>query len=384
MAKKIGKPKVSIIKSLVTKIKVGINATVFKNPLSGVGKRLFNLLKELSTPEYPFEFILFTPVRIAVPKELAHLQVVVGKIRIESLWLHLELPSLLKKYQIEVFDAQWGGGLPFYWKKPTCQMITTFHDVLPLDFPEGHSWLQKKAFESRLRNNLNYADVVVTVSDWSASRLKHYFPYVATKLKIFPNGVDQAFVPRTQGPEFVDKDLDAILYLGGFNQRKNVERLFELWKELGPQAPKLHLVGKINAYATKNLLPLVNRYQLGEQVQFLGYVSEKELIARLQHGKALIYPSLQEGFGMPVLEAMACGLPVLAHNGGATLELVKDYPFKVPMTHLAEIKKGFESLVADTALRDQAVKKGLSIAESFRWKTIAKNYAECYSLGNRA
>jgi glycosyltransferase involved in cell wall biosynthesis len=264
------------------------------------------------------------------------------------------------------------------------RVVVTLHDTLALAhpelvFPKGKGRLAWKAKEHAA---VAWADRIVTVSEASRRDLIAWFRLPQDRVRVITEGPDAAFRPRP-GPEGVevlrrygvDPDHRYWIYVGGLSPHKNLARLIEAFARLGPDE-RLILVGDFgDVFHTHvpELRAIVERLGLGEQVRFTGFVSDDDLAYLLTRAYALVFPSLMEGFGLPAVEAMACGTPVVASTAGSLPEVVCDAGVLVDPVDVGAIAAGMRSLLEDRALRDRLATLALARADLFTWDAAARS-----------
>ncbi len=367
---------------MTKKITVGINGTVFKNPVTGVAKRLIYLILATKKKNPFIDFIIFSPYPFFV-EELKKIPRVIKKnILGEWCWIHFTLPRLLAKKQVAIFDSIWGGGIPFISPaKRSYSIVVTYHDFIPSDkLQEKNTFFASLiiAFlNKRIQKNLEAADKVILVAPDVLRKLNFYFKHlppktltgIKNKVVISPNGIDSLAPP--QKTEMVKVRGKAIknyfLYVGGFNSRKNVPTLIKAYKSYATKTTKpvtLILVGKENTFFQKAIYPQIKNQK---NIISLGYLLEKELMTFYQKAKLLFYPSLKEGFGMPPLEALANNCPaVVDHN----LPL---NDWKLKGLHPVDMKNPNE--ITDFMLGKKKIEQPQkSQLNEFKWDNIAKKY----------
>jgi glycosyltransferase involved in cell wall biosynthesis len=243
-----------------------------------------------------------------------------------------------------------------------------FHDHADCFAPSFAAWL--KYLVPRLARR---AQRVITVSHYSAERICEVCDIDREKITVVYNGVDAKFVAvEPQRVAAVRKHLNLpaqyVLCVGSLEPRKNLRRLLQAWNRLGPAKDglKLVLVGALSNVFRKETLPAV-----GSDVVFAGYIADDDLPAVYAGAEAFVYPSLYEGFGLPVLEAMACGAPVVCSETTSLPEVTGAAAIAVDPLDVAAIASGLLRLLEDSRLRQSLRAAGMSRARSFTWDRAA-------------
>jgi glycosyltransferase involved in cell wall biosynthesis len=373
---------------------------------TGVGAYTWNLVRRLPAAAPDLELVAwYLDVRAALGIDRRpHLFADVGapnlverRLPIPSRWfdrvaLRLDLPRLEWMVRFDVLFA------PNFVPPPTRSraVVLTIHDLAFHRFPETAPMATRR-WLGRLGSALREASQVIVVSERTRADLSEAYPAAAARLAdrmtVVPLGVDPA-VFRTADPAAVEAvrgrfaiDGPVLLSLGGIEPRKNLPALLDAFAAL-PEAvrPVLVIAGPVAPWNPEGwalvrpaleALPRTVR----ERVVVTGYVSEEEKVALLGGAEALVYPSLYEGFGLPVIEAMACGTAVLTSNVGALPETAGDAALLVDPHDTEEIAAGIERLLTDDALRDRLREAGRVRAASFSWDETARRTAEVLRRG---
>jgi glycosyltransferase involved in cell wall biosynthesis len=264
--------------------------------------------------------------------------------------------------------------------------IVTVHDLGYLYFPAAHPWQQRVYLDLSTRWNARVAAHVLVDSEITQRDLVARYGVPADKITVAYPGVDPALAPVRDpdriaavrarygiaGPYF--------LYLGTLQPRKNLARLIEayaLWRErhaVDP-APQLVLAGK-RGWLYAALFEQVERLGLAGQVVFPGYVPEAEKPALLSGALAFLFPSLYEGFGLPVLEAQACGCPVVASTTSSLPEVAGEAALLVDPVDVGAIVRALARLADDVALRRRLVAQGRENVKRFSWQRCGRVVAD--------
>jgi glycosyltransferase involved in cell wall biosynthesis len=269
--------------------------------------------------------------------------------------------------------------LPLATKVPG---VVTVHDLSFVRMPEKLR-LAKRLYLVRLcRASVAKAAHVIAVSQQTADDLIHYFGVKASKISVVPNGVASAFTPGdpTAIQDFrVAQGLPPrfLLYLGTLEPRKNLALLVKAFARWQAQASredrqvKLILAGAKGWFYTE-IFQLVTALGLEQSVLFPGFIGEADLPNWYRAAEGFVYPSLFEGFGLPVLEAMACGTPVLCSQIASLREVIGDSALTFAPHSEEELATGLALLIGQAALHDELRRKGLIRAQEFSWERTAQ------------
>lgn len=208
------------------------------------------------------------------------------------------------------------------------KLVATVHDLFSLVSDEFADEEFRKKKIARYRDIAERADVIICVSETTRRDLLRFFPEAETRTRVIYNGVDDHFYPRQADEvERIKKkygiDSDYILYVGALSIRKNVLRMFEAFRQAMRQAEgdiRFVAVGLLT-YGKERILEYLDAYNSDARILLPGYVPDEDLPALYSGAKAFLFATRYEGFGLPVLEAAACGVPVVTSNIGSTAEI---------------------------------------------------------------
>lgn len=265
----------------------------------------------------------------------------------------------------------------------TCPRIVTIHDVSFLRYPVAHDplWLAYARFF--VHQSARRADQIITVSKTAKREIMRAYGIPSRRVKVIYNGVSSGFrqLDQQEARAFVcaKYGLDPtpfVLSIGDLMPRKNLDRLIQAFAvfrgtETG-QSHQLLIVGGEERYAYKRrLMRLIDRLELSSVVHLVGYVPDREVPFFLNAAGLFVFVSLEEGFGLPPLEAMACGVPVVSSAVSAMSEVLNDAAFLVPPTEVEAIAQAMVSVTRDQDLRRELVVRGLRRASIFTWERAA-------------
>ena len=254
-----------------------------------------------------------------------------------------------------------GFNAPLFVVRP---YIFTVHDLNHIDRPENTSALKKLYYRLILRRACNKAFKILTVSEFSRQRILSWVKVPEERVVNIGNGVDPSFKPDVVAYE---PGYQYLLCVGNRKAHKNEVRVLTGFaKAIIPQNVCLVFTGNVS----EQLVKLSEQLGVLNRVFFVGHVRESDLPSLYKGAIALLFPSLYEGFGLPVIEAMACGTPVLTSNTTSLPEVAGDAALLVDPESIAEISSGIELLVNDEELRNSLSTKGLKQVQHFSWDTV--------------
>ncbi|MHB9053012.1 MAG: glycosyltransferase family 4 protein [Thermoleophilia bacterium] len=266
-----------------------------------------------------------------------------------------------------------------------CPLLVTAHDLIPLLFPGTVPLRYRRTSRILLDNAIHRADHLITTSSASRDYLKQYFKLSDRDISLIPDGVDGSFFYR-RGKEEIDEVLNKyrissphILWLGSCMPHKNVEALVEAFAALPSQFSgyRLTLAGKQAGRHWQKINRKITEAGLADSVSLPGFIDDVDLPALFSSADLFCFPSLYEGFGLPPLEAMACGTPVLCSNLTSLPEVVGDAGV-LTGPEAGSIKAGMISILGDARLRQDLAKKGVERSRAYTWEKTAALTLEVY------
>lgn len=293
-------------------------------------------------------------------------------------------PENLKNNNIDIFHVPQNGiGMN---ENIACKKIATIHDLIPYIMPEtvGKGYLLK--FLKEVPKVMLECDALITVSEWSKQDILKFFPIDKDKIFVTPLAADDIYKPmdkmkcREILSEVYNINNPFILYIGGFSTRKNVKLLITAFSKIYKQLDKdynLVIVGAAKDQG-KYLSEFTNNLELASKIKFTGFAPEGHLPILYNGCDVFVYPSLYEGFGLPPLEAMNCGTPVITSNLTSIPEVVKDAGILINPYDEAELMEALKKVLGDEKLREFYSRKGLEEAKNFSWEKTAIQTLEVY------
>jgi glycosyltransferase involved in cell wall biosynthesis len=243
----------------------------------------------------------------------------------------------------------------------------TVHDLSPLEHPE---WFQKRFsvwYRLFLPVLLKRVQRVFTPSDYVKQKVIHRFGI--KDVVVTPNGVDQSLFHPYARQTHLDVPGKYVLFVGTLEPRKNLERLFQAWNEIKDEFTEMWL---LVAGVSGNVFKSIRVSRDMDRVRFLGYVDDQTLAGLYARSSLFVLPSQDEGFGLPALEAMASGAPVLVSDGGALPEVVNDAGMTFCLSDPHGLKQSMKECLSNAGLREELREKGLERAKKFSWQTTAE------------
>jgi len=318
---------------------------------------LFKFLPEVA-PD-----LAFVPLRCEPGSELR------AQARFLSPFEQLELPLILRRARPALFHAT-SFSVP---RIQVCPLVLTLHDVIHLSVPEESSPTKRLYFRHVVRPAAKTARAVITVSSFAREQISRHLEIDPAHIRVIANGIDAIFEPPGAAQLFrVRKKLGLpekfALYLGNTKPHKGVDTLVAAAKRLAGRIPVI-IAGDNRAQ---------NKLELGNVLRNLGVVADEDLPALYAACTVFVFPSRMEGAGLPPLEAMACGAPVISARAASMPEMLGDAVEYFEPDDDVGLADLLERVVNDDGLRHDLTARGLARAKLFSWRACAVAHAEVY------
>ncbi|MBW4561742.1 MAG: glycosyltransferase family 4 protein [Mojavia pulchra JT2-VF2] len=285
-------------------------------------------------------------------------------------WTQFQLPQIYKKLKSQLLFSP----LPEAPLYANCRFVVMFHDLIPLRFPRRFSPLipYHRYYTPQV---LSQAQHIICNSQATAKDITKFYQIPTSKITSIPLAYDRSHFRFLNLPT-----RNYFLYIGRQDSYKNVHRLITAFAALlNCKDYELWLAGSTDPRYTPNLKVQVEELGVTNQVKFLDYVPYSELPKIINGAIALVFPSLWEGFGLPVLEAMACGTPVITSNISSLPEVAGDAAILINPYNTGEITAAMQAVATDSGLRSHLSTQGIARANQFSWEKTGQATAEVLS-----
>ena len=347
---------------------------------SGVGEHIHQVTRELARQAGDEITVFSSSWKDRLPadlsRELPNVRVADRRIPVAALnlaWHRLGWPPV---------EAVAGGEYdiahsphPLLLPSRSAAQILTIHDLDFLSHPERTSAEIRRDYPTLVKSHAMRADRIIVVSRFVAGEVQRRLDVPASRISICPNGAPQWRLPPAP--------LSAgnyLLFIGTLEPRKNVKGLLEAYGRLlarSPDVPRLLVAGRADPDAA-GVLAAMSRPPFAGHVEYRGYVTPELRESVYKGAQALILPSFDEGFGIPALEAMAAGVPVIASNRGALPEVVGDAGLLVDPDDPESLTSAMAQMIGDASLRANCARRGLARARQFTWSQAARDTRRAY------
>ncbi|MBW1981213.1 MAG: glycosyltransferase family 4 protein [Deltaproteobacteria bacterium] len=388
---------------VLAEMNIGISIEHLHGKKTGVGQYGFHIALSLARIDPQNHYSLFSPSPLSAPdaKRLTaqpNLQlfdhnplarIFSSDVILIPLWLQFYLPYITRRHRLDIYFHT-GSIWPLLPFRAARRRFVFIHDVIPLLFPEcyyKHSVLYYRL--TRMTNVKTYDGFIVN-SETTKKDLQLQLGIRGSRICVTALGKDDRFVPVSDSfrratvrakytlPEFY------ILSVGTLEPRKNIVGLLKAFaRAKSRQILKLVIIGK-TGWLYSDIFETVKQLGIGNEVMFTGFVDDDDLPAIYSMARAFVYPSLYEGFGLPVLEAMACGVPVITSDIPAIEEIVGDAAIRVNPNDIVLLAKSIDEVALEEATHHRLRQAALSRAHKFTWENTARQTLEFFLSSREA
>jgi glycosyltransferase involved in cell wall biosynthesis len=366
---------------------IGINATVISAQYAGAGAYAFNLVKQLAAIDKDHRYIVFANADMVRQWNIhsgnfLFVPVSIKRPLLRMIWEQLILPLHIKKYRITIMHCP-HYSVPVFGN---CTKVVTFHDVSLITMPHLHLTSKHWFFSKMMAWASHHAKAIIAVSQSTKNDVAKLFDIDLRAIHVVHEACNTSFMP-IQDKLAVQRICtkygipagEFILFVGMLEPRKNIVTLLRAYKTMLQKGLKLLLViaGR-KGWMYDDIYKTVKELSLENQVVFTGYVDDIDLPFIYNGATCFVYPSLYEGFGIPVLEAMACGVPVITSNVSSMPEIAGDAALLVDPIDADGLCTAMCKLIEDNVLRHTLGEKGIARARDFSWEKMARETVTVY------
>ncbi len=300
----------------------------------------------------------------------------------------LGIPRAIKNADIDILH------IPVHWYNQTTpfflnrdiKKVLTIHDLTPIQFPEMHTRETNITWKTSLNLIKNRTEIIIAISNSTKNDIIDLLKIPENRIQVIHEAADERYKPL-KNKELVLEEIKKafninspyILFVGTLEKRKNVPTLIKAFFKLKKLSipHKLVIVGG-KGWKYTQIFDLINELRLENDVIFTDYVSDDDLVKLYNAADLFVYPSLYEGFGLPPLEAMACGCPVITSNTSSLPEVVGDAGILIDPNNIDSLTESMHKILLDKGLMEEMSKKSLERANMFSWEKTAKQTWDVY------
>lgn len=316
----------------------------------------------------------------------SHFRVLTAPCATRMLWTQWHVPPLLKRHGIDVYHGLCNFELPV---RKVCPYVVTIHDLVPLFFPRVVPWKHRLFFRLFMKPAARAADIILTDSHHSKQDIVRHLRVPAAKIRVVylgyaPPAASETTASPHAAPAAILKRYGIrgryLLFVGVIEPKKNLERLLRAFAALRESAAadaalQLVLAGG-QGWLSDHLAQLARELGIETSVVFTGFVPDEHLPALYQQAAAFVFPSLYEGFGLPILEAMSYGAPVVTSTASSLPEIAGDAAILVDPQSVDAIRDGMAAMLRNPQNAAALREKGRRQSQKFSWaRTAQQTYA---------
>ena len=372
-------------KGLIFHVRIGINGLLLTGQQgyrqTGISRYIERLISALPAAMPDAEILVYAGNDVSLPLGLngRYTPIPVTNPAIRIGWEMAALPLLTRLNRLGLFHGT-VNALPMGLG---CPAVVTIHDLALFRWPEQVPRRRYHYLSRAIRSAVKSADRVLAVSEATKADIVELLGVDPRKIAVTPLGVDERFTPPTADrlatfrgqPEM---NVPYLLTVGTLEPRKNLPRLLEAFAELKDEIPhRLVLVGP-EGWRTGAMQDALTRLDLGDRVHFTGFVRDEQLPLWYAGADVVVVPSIYEGFGLPVVEAMACGAVVVTSNVSSLPEVAGGAALLIDPSSSGSIAEGIRRILDDSGLRIDLRKKGTLRAREFTWQRTAEATVAAY------
>ncbi|WP_411169026.1 glycosyltransferase family 4 protein [Clostridium sp. MB05] len=366
-------------------MKIGIDGRAAKwYRGTGIGTYTYQLINSINKVDKINDYLVFLPEHSALDLSDNFKVEPVKATSNSNFWDEVRIPNILNDTNIDIYHVpQNGVGLSPHIN---CHKIITLHDIIPLRMPETVSDRYLYIFNNELPKIINDCDGILTVSEFSKQDISKEFNFPQDKIFVTHLAAEDIYRPldKYECKKIIEKEYgikdDFVLYVGGFSPRKNILGLIEAFSLISKSIKrnlKLVITGKkgisYEIYKKRTI-----DLDIENEVIFTDFIPLESLPIFYNASELLAYPSFYEGFGLPPLEAMACGTPVIASNVTSLPEVCNDSALLINPYNIDELICAIEKVLTDDSLRLEMIKQGLVKSSNYSWNITAETTLKAY------
>jgi glycosyltransferase involved in cell wall biosynthesis len=370
-------------------MRIGIEAQrLFRPKKHGMDIVALELIRALQRTDTQNEYFVF--VRPDTDSKCLQVAQNVKIVEIPSknyaVWEQVQLPRIARQYQLDVLHCT-ANTAPLFCDIP---LILTLHDVIFMEKKAKKSASTYQRYGNMYRSWIvphvsQKASKVVTVSEYEKGQITNQLPLDDSKVSVVYNGLSTFFQRQSTPAQeaLVQQRYHLperfLLFLGNTDPRKNLTNVLKAFEKLSKTEKEVELViASLSEKIVENELLKLDLFHLRRRVRCIGYVPDYLLPIVYKEAEAFLYPSLHEGFGLPILEAMSCGTPVVTSTTTAMPEVAGEAAFLVNPYDTDDILRGIKEALTHNALRETKVEAGLKRVNQFSWDTSARQMQQIY------
>ncbi|WP_421944480.1 glycosyltransferase family 4 protein [Pedobacter sp.] len=373
------------LSALSFKLKIGFDGKRAANNLTGLGNYSRSLIESLALQFPENEYYVYSP-KIKQAKQIqSFFENKNIKLKLPQngkfLWRSFNILKDLKKDKIQIFHGL-SHEIPLRISKTEIKSIVTIHDLIFLRFPEYYKFIDRKLYEWKSKSACNHADKIIAISEKTKSDIVEFYKINPDKIEVIYQSCDDSFKSLVPAESLsnIKKTYNLpdkyILNVGTIEKRKNLKLIVQALKDVDSDY-KLVVIGKPTPYfeTVKNEM---DRLGLGDRIIFLKNIPFYDLPGIYQLAEIFVYPSFYEGFGIPIIEALYSGVPVIAATGSCLEEAGGPDSLYINPNDAKKLSENINRVLNEPALKNTMKAKGLEFVQKFNSPLVTQQLMNCY------
>ncbi|MFA5184155.1 MAG: glycosyltransferase family 1 protein [Patescibacteria group bacterium] len=356
-------------------VKVGINSRIYQQENTGIPYYIKCLYDNLVKSQNDLSFVFFQTdgsKRIGDTKVIKVFKNLLGTLLFDIFFVN----KLIRKEQINIFHGP-AHILPFF-KRENVKYVLTVHDLAFLIYPKHYNKIFNFYYKYFLKRSLRIADIIISVSESTKKDIIKFYKIPDNKIKVVYSGINSIFLNKIRKERIVKENY--FFSITTSPKRKNIISVLEVMSNNAELKKYKYLIaGLIDENQLAELRDVIERLGLINDVILWGYANEDQLINFYENAEFFIYPSFYEGFGFPVLEAMACECPVITSCNSSLIEITPNKNWLVDPRSLKDISdKMINMIKLGERERDELISSNYSFSKQFSWDKTAEAYIKVF------
>lgn len=368
-------------------MRIGFITYGMDRPLTGIGRYTLEMTRAFEQAGSDTEIVLLTAGGLGALADTPLERVPLPGCRLLPGLLtlgHGLLPYLAQKHRLDIIHDP-VAMTPMLFGAARARIVSTVHDIIPISYPGSSSRLDEWVYRYWLPFKLPQVDAVITVSKYSRGDIVKHLRVKPERVRVIYYGVRAHFrpIPADEADAYLLKryqiDYPYVLYVGNLTKRKNIELALRGFAGVADRYPDLRFVlAGPSVFKQTPVGAIAASLGIAERVVLTGSAGDADLPPLYSRARAFLFPSFYEGFGLPVIEAMACGTPVIASTAASLPEVAADAGVLVDPHSDAEMTASLDRVLSDESLRADLREKGFRRAAQFTWAETARQTIELY------
>ncbi len=363
-------------------MRIGLEISPLAINSTGIPNYILRLLRGFAGVGGDHEFLMYTNRPIPFPMDLPDnfRTILVNRpVPRFQLWFQLALPGRLKKDGVDIFHGLFSR-LPLRLPVPG---VITAHDLSGYSMPGMHKrWthLTNLLYPNYIRS----ASGIIAVSKFTASEVGRFFPAAEGKTSVVYEAAPPEYSPVDDAGELervrnrYGLPDSFILFLGTLEPRKNLPRLLKAFQEAAGKIEQSLVIAGGTGWKNREMVDILESSPVSKRIRLTGFIEDGDVPGLMSLADLFVYPSLYEGFGLPILEAMACGTPVITSTTASMPEVAGDAALLADPNSVGSMAEALERMAGDPGLRAEMTKRGLARASEFSWERAATETLDVY------